>query len=543
MKTVRNILLASSMLMLGSVICSAAPGDLYSGQLSGQKILRFTPAGVASTFTSGIFADSLAFDASGNLYSADTQGRRIIKVAPDGTQSVFATNVDGNGLAFNSSGILFASDATSGSVFAYNSNGSSSTFATGLNGPAGLAFDSAGNFYVSESNPGDIVKITPSGSRSVFASGLSTPLGLAFDPAGNLYEADFSGGKIDRITPAGQVSTFTTNVSGPRQLAFDSSGYLYEANYVTQEIRKFDSAADMTVFASGVNAGGLAFEPTVNPTPTPTPSGSPTPTPGRLANLSTRGFVGTGNGVIIGGFVIQGSGNKTVAILGIGPGSGAPSPLQDPQLRLIRPNGNVDNDNWQQVTNPDQMPANQLPQSLQKQLGPNDAAIMISLPPGAYTAILSGVNNSSGGGQVAIYDVDNSHTSYLANVSTRGFVGNGDQLLIGGLVISGNSCNVFVDAKGPVLGDPPNNLTGYLADPVVRLFDVHGNQIDSNDNWKQPVNSFDATQAQIQATGHAPTHDSESALIRTLPPGAYTAIVSGVGGTSGLGEVEIFKLD
>lgn len=518
-------------------------GDLYSGQLSFNRIDRFTPAGVRTTFVSGFFADALAFDSQGNLFVSDPQLGKIMKVTPGGTVTTFATVTTPIGLAFDgTTGDLFvASDGTgapgSGSIIRLTPSGVASTFASGLNGPFGLAFDRTGNLFVSETNStnmGLIVKFSPSGLAATFATGLSSPEGLAFDTSGNLYEADFSSGTIFKFTPAGVKSSFATiktaGVSaGPRHLAIDQSGNLFVAVSVTQQILKFTAAGTGSVFASTgngpgeqtANPGGLAFEPLASSL-------------SDLVNISTRALVQTGDKVLIGGFVISGSVPKQVLVRAIGPtlaGAGVSGALQDPTVGLFQGNTQIaTNDDWQSASNSSQIPANLQPHD------PRESAILITLAPGEYTAIASGKGGTSGVGLIEVYDLSPSATSQLINISTRGTVQTGDDVMIGGFASTGNAgtIKVLVRAIGPSLSR--FGLGGLLADPILRLFDSHGVVIASNDNWQ------DTQQAAIEATKMAPVSPLESAIVANLPPGNYTAIVSGKNGGTGIGQVEVFKV-
>jgi sugar lactone lactonase YvrE len=498
----------------------ANPGDLYSGQLSHNEIDKFTPAGAESVFVSGFFADALAFDGQANLFVADTQGGKIRKVTLAGVVTDFATIGNPMGLAFDATGNLFVSDASTGSIIKLTPTGASSTFATGLSGPFGLAFDRTGNLFVSEANTGMIVKFTPAGAQTPFASGLSTPEGLAFDSAGNLYEVDFSSGVINKFGPDGTKSNppFATGLLAARHIAIDQNNNVFVANFGTQEIFKFTPAGTKTPFAMNTNSGGLAFEPVTS----------------TLANISTRALVQTGNHVLIGGFAISGSGPKKVLIRAIGPtlaNFSVPNPLQDPMLSLHDTTMEIaNNDNWQTDPNASQIPANLQPTD------PRESAILTMLQPGLYTAIVSGKGGTSGVALVEVYDMDSSNAVTLTNLSTRGVVQTGDFVMIGGFVTAGapgSSTQVLIRAIGPSLTQ--FGISDALADPTVRLFNANGVVIGSNDNWK------DTQQAEIQATGNPPTNDLESAILITLPPGGYTAIVTGKNGGIGVGLVEVFK--
>jgi hypothetical protein len=170
---------------------------------------------------------------------------------------------------------------------------------------------------------------------------------------------------------------------------------------------------------------------------------------------------------------------------------------------------------------------------------PNDleSGILQILQPGNYTAILSGKNGTTGVGLVEVYDTSTGASAELTNVSTRGFVGTGDNVLIAGFIASGGngSTQVLVRGLGPTLAQPQFGVSDALADPVVTLVNGNGNVVQTNDNWKN------TQQAAISATGKAPPNDLEAAILAPVAAGNYTAILSGMGGT-GIGLVEVYKL-
>ena len=261
--------------------------------------------------------------------------------------------------------------------------------------------------------------------------------------------------------------------------------------------------------------------------------------PVSLENISTRGLVGTGNSVMIGGFVITGSGAKLVLVRAIGPSLSNPpinltNVLQDPTLSLFdsTPTQIALNDNWGDAAN-----ASSIPLSLRPASG-LESAILITLNPGAYTAIVSGVNGDTGLALIEVYDFNSTAASKLGNISTRGLVGTGNDVIIGGFVVRGpDSDNIVVRAIGPSLSLPPFNIANALQNPTLSLFDINGTKIGSNDDWRS------TQQADIIATGLQPSNDLESAIVITLIPGSYTAIVSGVGGATGVALVEIYGLN
>ncbi len=258
----------------------------------------------------------------------------------------------------------------------------------------------------------------------------------------------------------------------------------------------------------------------------------------RLGNISTRDPVRTGDEVIIGGVIISGTSPKTVVIRARGPSLGDADPnlqglLQDPFIQLFSGATLIDsNDNWESHS-----AANDIRADL-KPTRTTESAIMTTLDPGAYTAIVRGVGETTGIGIVEIIEVADTATTRLSNISTRGFVGTGDDVLIGGLIITGQEDKtVTIRARGPSLASADPNLQGLLADPFVQLFNSTGTLIDSNDNWESH-NSVGSLRTDLQ-----PSNAQEAAITKTLEPGAYTAIVRGVGDSTGIGIVEVFEIN
>ena len=251
-----------------------------------------------------------------------------------------------------------------------------------------------------------------------------------------------------------------------------------------------------------------------------------------ITNISTRASVETGQGVAIAGFIITVTDPKQVVIRGLGPtltNSKVTGVLADPTLRLFDGSGTPisSNNDWKN-TQQAAIQATGLAPSFDV-----ESAILITLQPGNYTAILSGNSGSTGVGLVELYDIVGGGLSVLANVSTRGVVGTNQNVLIAGFITNGSS-QVVVRGLGPTLTQ--YGVSGALADPVVTLVDQNGNVVRSNNNWK------DTQQAAISATGKARPNDLEAAIVATVAPGNYTAILSGNGGGMGIGLVEVYKL-
>ena len=255
----------------------------------------------------------------------------------------------------------------------------------------------------------------------------------------------------------------------------------------------------------------------------------------QLLNISTRMEVLTGERVLIGGFIITGNDPKKVILRAIGPslsGAGIPNPLADPVLELHGADGSLitSNDDWKDNQQTEIEATGIQPQS------DLESAIVSTLTPGNYTAVMNGTNGTTGVGLVEGYDLEQAADSQLANISTRGFVDTGSDVMIGGFILGngGGSANVLIRALGPSLAQA--GVSGALDDPTLELHDGNGALIQSNDNWK------DTQQTEIEATGIPPQNDLESALVATLNPAAYTAIVAGKGGLTGVGLVEVYRL-
>ena len=264
---------------------------------------------------------------------------------------------------------------------------------------------------------------------------------------------------------------------------------------------------------------------------------TPTPTPAQLLNISTRMRVETGNNVLIGGFIVTGTASKKVILRAIGPSlteRGVADALQDPVLQLFGPNNTLlfENDNWRShqeaaIQETKVPPDNEL-----------ESAIVATLPPASYTAVVRGVQNGTGVGLVEAFDLNSGADSRLANISTRGVVLTGTNVMIGGFIAGGGTGNtkVLLRAIGPSLSD--DGVSNPLPDPTLRFVTGNGTVVAENDDWQD-----DPAQAeQIAATGVPPEHPAESALIATIPPGDYTATVAGKDGATGVALVEVFNI-
>ncbi|HWM23709.1 MAG TPA: choice-of-anchor Q domain-containing protein [Chthoniobacterales bacterium] len=255
--------------------------------------------------------------------------------------------------------------------------------------------------------------------------------------------------------------------------------------------------------------------------------------PATLANISTRLRVGTGDNVMIGGFIITGTEPKTVVVRGLGPSLPLSGALADPVIEVHGPSGEVlgTNDNWndaltrQQITDSGLAPVNDL-----------ESALWGTINPGAYTVVVRGTNNTTGIALFEVYDLDQTADSKLGNISTRGFVDTGDNVMIGGVILVGSApARVLFRAIGPSLTNV--GVPNALGDPILELYDANGGVIVVNYNWR------DDQEAEILATGIPPPNDLESAIVRDFAPGNYTAIVRGLNNTTGTALVEAYDLN
>ncbi|PYJ10943.1 MAG: hypothetical protein DMF06_04410, partial [Verrucomicrobia bacterium] len=385
---------------------------------------------------------------------------------------------------------------------------------------------------------------------------------------GMVLEISINGGPYtDIITAGGSFvtggytrtisSTFGSPIGGRLAWSGVSAGSASGPVYITttvnlpaaangQDIRlKWRLATDNINFAitgAGVRIDSIILTPTRCATPTPSPSPTPTtptptPTPSTQAiNLSTRMRVQTGDNVGIGGFIITGTAPKHVLLRAIGPSLtqlGVPDALADPVLELHGPGAftTITNNNWRDdpvqeaaIIATGIPPTNNL-----------EAAIDAALPLGAYTAIVRGNGNTLGVALIEVYDLSQAAGSKLANISTRAFVDTGNNIVIAGFILGGNGDDrIIARGIGPSL--TALGVPDALTDPKLDLRDGNGALLTANNNWQDDA----AQAAQLTAAGLAPTNPLESGIAAMLPPGLYTALLSGVNNGTGVGLVEVY---
>ncbi len=564
-------------------------GNMYVADTGNNLIRKITPAGVVtslagapgvagSTDGAGILARfsspyGVAVDASGNVYVADAGNDTIRKVTPAGVVTTLA----------GAPGKAGSADGT-GAAAAFNY-------------PEGVSLDGAGNIYVADTGNQTIRKITPAGLVTTLAGSagkagyvdatgsaaqFNQPSGIATDASGNLYVADFNNGTVRKVTPGGVVTSVVISGTIPyiAGVAVDASGNVYAA--LLGEIVEVSSGGGLTTLAGqelvyggadGVgsaaqfsNPRGLALDASYNLYVADTNNNTvrtgrqsslpPTSQTARLVNLSVRADAGAGSQTLIGGYVIAGSGQKSVLVRADGPALsafGVSGFLADPEL-LQFGSGSV------QIASNAGWGGSSLLDGVFSQVGAfglasssKDSAILSTLGPGAYTANVTSVSGNSGVVLLEFYDADQgTPTSRFTNVSARCVSGAGTQTLIAGFAISGIGTETLV-----IRGDGPAltqfGVTGALVAPVLTLFDSSGAVVATNSGWSNPANRgsstvnsviFPASHAVFSKVGAFPLQSgsADCALVATLPPGSYTVQVSGANGATGVALVEVYEV-
>ena len=492
--------------------------------------------GIALSHSSGVIIDG------GNVISGNATG--VSMSSPVGGGSTDSTTVQGNFIGTAADGVTPLGNSGSGvDMFSTNNN-----LIGGMNSGEGNVIAFNGGAGVSN----QIGTSNPIEGNSIFSNG---GLGIDLDTEGvtlnDTGDGDTGGNNLQNFPRIAAVSVSGGNVT--------VSGFLNSRPNTSYRLEFFASdAADASGFGEGRTflgstdvttdgVGNMAFDavfPFAGPvsvvTATATdPDGNTSEFSHafgiRLQNISTRLSVLIGENVLIGGFIITGDDPKQVIVRAIGPSlgtAGLSGVLADPVLELHKADGTVVmNDNWKD-TQKAEIEATGIPPG-------NDleSAIVATLEPGNYTAIVSGKNNGTGVALVEIYDLDQSLGPILANISTRGFVDTGDNVMIGGFIVGPTDAgltDVLIRAIGPSLSG--FGIANPLPDPILELHDGNGALLTTNDNWK------DTQQTEIEATGIPPTDDHESAMVQSLAPGNYTAIVRGVNDATGVSLVEVYNL-
>ena len=526
----------SATLIGGTVTISSSASNLISGNGVGIKLGRVDVCG-APNLTMPVRANGVRIyrNSIGTAVASDNglpNGSGITIVA--GSNNLIGGSANGsffgNTIAFNGSGIIVTGGAGShGNLISRNSiyrnNGRGIDLGDdGVtpNDPndADTGPNTLQNFPVI-----DLVTIitSPRGASSAGVKGTlhSTP--------NSTFRLEFfttSEGRDPAVTGMGELfnhdTLVTTDASGNASFHV---GFSTDPGRAAFTITATDSAGNTSEFS----------RPFVVPVP-------------RLVNLSTRSFVGGGSNVLIGGFIIVGTENKRVMLRGLGPSladAGVSGALADPTLELHDSTGALvaSNHNWKD-TQAEEINGTGIPPSrdAESAIVANLAARPATEGGATYTGILAGNDQTSGAGVLEIYDLAWDAKSKLVNISTRGYVGAGENVLIGGYIprpLARVTLQLVIRALGPSLA--AHGVNGTLQDPRLELHNANGTTIVSNDNWRE---SPDASR--IAATGLPPSDDREAAVLQFVPAGtsgSYTAIVRGVNGATGVALVEVYALN
>jgi hypothetical protein len=514
----------ATLLAVGSLSAAHLTGlNLFGVTWLGNQLVTINPATGEATIVGnlgeGVFATGIGVS-DGRLYVFDQVNDRLREVNKVTGKLVSSIdigvgNVSGEGaLAFRSDGVGFLAVPLNANnqpvndlyMFTIAPNGSVGTSTRiGSTGIAidGLAFNSRGTLYALAQGEATIYTINTQ-------TAAATPVGTV--TVGNAT--------IAKNSPIGAIAIAPPNPEGVEEIYAAIDDRLFIVDPATARAR---TASDQIInFGPLVSSvSGLTF----------------TPGAAALGNLSARVAVGTGDNVAIGGFIIRGPGQKPVIVRGVGPSLTTFAPgavLADPVIELFNAQGQSigRNDNWGEAPE-----AAQIRTAGLEPRNANEAALLRTLGAGSYTAIVSGRNGGTGIGLAEIFDVDpGSGSSQLANLSGRGFVRTADQILIGGLIISGSAPQrVVARAIGPELSS--FNVPNPLQDPTLQIRDANGTVVAMNDNYPSANQTAELDQLQL-----TPRDERSSAIILTLPVGAYTGLVTGVGGGMGNAIVEFFRV-
>ena len=552
-------------------------GNLYVADGNNCTIRKITPAGVVTTLagTAGLrggvdgtgpaaqfwWTRGVAVDSAGDVYVADADNDAVRKVTPAGVVTTLAGALGQSGSADGSGG------------------------AARLNTPFGVALDAAGNVYVADAGNYTIRKVTPSGevttlggapgqSGSADGVGISAqffiPAGIAADGAGNVYVADTYNSAIrmgfptspeilvqpsSQTVASGSTVVFkvaaSSRASAPTYLWTFNGGPLASGSTPADPITGTtgptlvinDAAAGSagTYVCTVTNAAGSVT------TTAATLTVADTQTPGRLINISARSFVGTGANVLIAGYVIQGSGALPVLLRSSGPALiplDVTGVLPDPRLQLFSGDTVIDSNAGWGGDPKIASTAGAVGAFAWTDSASEDSALIETQGPGAYTAISSGAGGDTGVALAEVYDATpsgtwNSSFPRLGDISARAFVGTGGNVLIAGFVIGGSTAKtVLIRASGPAL--IPLKVTGTLPDPLLQLYSG-GTVIASNAGWGGD-GAVAAAAGRVGAFEWGDPSSADSAILVTLSPGPYTAVVSGANGDTGTSLVEVYDV-
>jgi Immunoglobulin domain/NHL repeat len=481
------------------------------------------PVSVARFDTPG----DITVDPSGIIYVADSENDTIRRIIPGASAAAPTINVQPAPQTVNEGTTAIFSFGVSGTPpFSYQwyfngtplfgATGSSYTVANAQQSNVGTYSVSVSNSLGSATSASAMLTVAvPQGFPDI----ISPPQGAALQNGGSVvlsvtvtgngpltYQWTYNGGVISGATAA----TYTATAPG---------------SYAVSITNSLGSATSAFAVVSPTN---------------------------RLTNVSSRELVGTGTGIAIAGFVIDGAPGQTkqVLIRGVGPqlaAYGVGGTLAVPTISVFNSTGAVvaTNTGWGTNSNSaavatvsSQLGAFALP------AGSADCALLANLTPGNYSVELSGVNSTSGVGLVEVYETDTADPTLLVNISTRAQVGAGGNTLIAGFNVAGTqSATVLIRAVGPTLSE--FLTSGYLAHPVLKVLDSNQNVVGSNTGWTSGTQANTTLiTADTSAVGAFAliSNSADSALVLTLPPGTYTAQVTSADGTTGIALAEVYQV-
>jgi sugar lactone lactonase YvrE len=566
-------------------------GNVFVADQGNNIIRKITSTGAVTTFAGAV----------GAATTADENGPALPAGSADGTGTSASFNQP-TGIAVDSSGNVYVSDTGNDTIRKITSAGAVTTLAgspgavgstdgTGsaarFNAPSGLAVDGGGNVYVADAGNSTVRKITSAGVVTTLA-GLTlnfanvpgtgsaalfdVPEGIAVDGSGNLYVSQKLGEVISKGSvsttsspPASAAPAFTAqplsvSVTGGsvalNAVASGSPTYQWMLNgapvtgaTVSRLLVSSSSTGTYTCVATNSAGSATSSSATVGLTSTSNP--------GRLVNISARASVGTAGNIIFGGFAIGPAGTTgtfPVLIRASGPAIAVapfsvPGTLGDPQLQLFSSADALLNTNQGWAGSATIAAAASAVGAFNwSSASSHDSALDLSLAPGTYTAQVAGQSGDTGVSLLEIYDATPAGTSTtssprLTNLSARVDVGTGANILFAGFVVAGQSAEtVLIRVSGPAIAASPFNVPGTLPDPQLVLQNpTTGAVYASNSGWGGDAGIASAA-ASVGGFPWTSSTSHDSAVLITLPPGSYTAAVSGTSGDAGVALVEVYEV-